>query len=680
MAATAIFWYSFSLIFFYQFHQSHSQQSYLNNKQLDCNKNWTTAMGFVCNGAAKSCKSYLTFRATSTYNSPVTIAYLLNADATEIAQINNISDVATIPFGNVIIVPVNCSCSGPFYQHNASYVLKSRLETYYSVANETYQGLSTCQSLIAQNDYDFRNLLVNMEIHVPVRCACPTSNQTAKGFKYLLAYLVKSGDYYEKIASMFNVDVESIYNANELSSEQIIHPFNPLLIPLKSELNIDMINTSLISPLAPPPPQLSVVPVSPPSGNKSSRKWVFLGVGIGVGFLLLILLLGFLLWFFRYRHRKDTLLGGAKNDDDKKFDSESVDVYKALPEKESQSWSEGVKYAIESLTMYEYEELQNATGSFAEANRIKGSVFRATFKGDYAAVKMMKGEALEEINLLKQISHSNIIRLSGFCLHDGNRYLVYEYAERGCLSDLLHDQNKVTNRYGQLETEGYSSSGTLNWKQRVQIAYDVADALNYLHNYSNPPYIHKNLKSSNILLDGNMRAKVSNFSLARTLNADNQHKDEESLNLQMTRHIIGTHGYMAPEYIENGLVTPKLDVFAIGVVILELLSGREATRHQGEVGKVGEEELLYATIRQVLEGENVREKLRDFMDPQLRHVYPLDLAYSLAQLAKNCVSHDLNTRPPMTEVFVTLSKILSSSLDWDPSDELEHSRSLSHGR
>lgn len=634
-------------------------------------------MGFKCNGAAKSCRSYLTFRATSTYNTPVTIAYLLDTDATEIARKNNISDMGRIPSGTLVIVPVNCSCSGQFYQHNASYVLKGDLETYYSVANVTYQGLTTCQSLQAQNSYNLRNLKVNMKLNIPVRCACPTKNQAASGFKYILSYLVTWGDSYEAIASMFNVDVQSIYNANELSADHLIYPFNPLLIPYKSEPT--HINTSLIS-LPPPPssPQLPVVP-APPTSKNSSHKWVFIGVGIGVGTLLL-LLVGFLVPFLRYRHQKGTSLAERKDHGDKKFASESVEAYKALPESESKSWSEGVKLAIESLTMYKYEELQHATSSFAEANRIKGSVYRGNFKGDYAAVKMIKGEALEEINVLKQISHSNIIRLSGFCLHDGNTYLVYEYADKGGLSDLLHSQNKGSDSYGLLEKEGYSSSCTLNWKQRVQIAHDVADALNYLHNYVNPPYIHKNLRSSNILLDGNMRAKVSNFSLARSLNADNQNEDEGSLNVQMTRHVVGTHGYMPPEYIENGLVSPKFDVFAIGVVILELLSGREAIHYQGEAAKPGEEELLYATIKKVLDGENVREKLRDFMDPRLRNEYPLDLVYSVAQLARNCVAYDLNSRPPMAEVFMTLSKILASSLDWDPSDELEHSRSLDHSR
>jgi serine/threonine protein kinase len=108
-----------------------------------------------------------------------------------------------------------------------------------------------------------------------------------------------------------------------------------------------------------------------------------------------------------------------------------------------------------------------------------------------------------------------------------NTYLVYEHAENGSLTDWLHD-NK------------YPGSSPLAWKQRVQIAYNVADALNCLHNYTNPPYIHKNLKTSNILLDSSFRAKISNIGLARTL--DNQ--DKGGPEVQLTRLMVGTHGYV----------------------------------------------------------------------------------------------------------------------------------------
>ncbi|GAV65798.1 LOW QUALITY PROTEIN: Pkinase domain-containing protein/Pkinase_Tyr domain-containing protein, partial [Cephalotus follicularis] len=350
------------------------------------------------------------------------------SEPTRIASLNNISsDVATISTNTQVVVPVNCSCSGDYFQHNASYTLKDTSENYFTVANDTYQGLTTCQAMIAQNPYNARNLSV----------VC-------------------------------------------------------------------------------------------------------------------------------------------------------------------KSWS---------LTLYKFHDLQMATGYFGEANIIKGSFYRGSFKGDTAAVKVMKGDVSSEINLLKMINHSNVIRLSGFCVHQRNTYL-YEYADNSSLSDWL-----CSNRN--------QSSLTLSWKQRIQIAYNVADAINYLHNFTNPPYIHKNLKTSNILLDGNFRAKLANF-LARMVENDDH-------GLHLTRHVVSTRGNIDP-YLENGVVTPKLDVFGFGVVILELLSGREAAAGDKKAG----EELLFAPVSRVLKGDNVREKLRGFIDHSLRNEYPLKLAISIAQLAKLC--------------------------------------------
>ncbi|KAL6982574.1 hypothetical protein U1Q18_015964 [Sarracenia purpurea var. burkii] len=667
-----------AVVLLQQISESIGQQAYINNKQLDCEKNYSNTGGYVCNGALSSCRSYLTFRSTPLYNSAATIGYLLSTDASEIARINNISDVDIVPTDTLLIVPANCSCfstsssaatatnssSTSYYQHNASYILKTASETYFSVANNTYEGLTTCQSLIAQNPYNYRSLTVGMKLSIPLRCACPTSYQTDAGVRYLLTYLVTWRDTVIQIADTFGVDNQSVFYANELSSNTLIFPFTPILVPLKTEP--PKINTPTTPPPPPPPP---TIPVR--NQSSSSRKWVFMGAGIGGVVLFIVAFSGFLFWFFRRSRRPypygepvpDTHTKGTKAAESVDYTAVSVD---------SKSWSvssEGVRYAIGYLTVYKLEELQKATGFFGEANRIKGSsVYRGSFKGDEAAVKVMKGDVSAEINILKQINHSSIIRLSGLCVHDGNTYLVYEYAENGSLSDWLHSKKSTRTRYS-------STSLSLGWKQRVQIAYDIADALNYLHNYASPPYIHKNLKSSNILLDGDLRAKLANFGLARTL--------PKNQDLQLTRHVVGTHGYLAPEYIENGLITPKLDVYAFGVVMLELLSGREATTggHLDNKKKdedEEEEELLSATISPVLGGENVREKLRGFIDPSLGDKYPLDLAYSLAQLANDCVARgDLNSRPVISEVFMTLSKILSSSMDWDASDELNHSISQS---
>lgn len=507
--------------------------------------------------------------------------------------------------------------------------------------------------MIAQNTYNYRNLVVGDNITVPLRCACPTANQTATGIRYLLTYLITWGDTFQAMSETFGVDVQSILDANELSPTHIIFPFTPILIPLTTAPT--RINTSTTPA---PPPAPPVIPVAPSGGGGgSSKTGVYVGVGVGVGLLLILSLSGFLVWFFRKRKiQKQPILPSSK--------------HKPPPTKvmfPSDSWSvssEGVRFAIESLTVYKFEDLQKATGDFREENRVKGTVYRGIFNGDFAAVKIMKGDVSGEINILKQINHSNIIRLSGFCLHEGNTYLVYEFAENGSVSDWLHStKNKPKN-----------IDSVLGWKQRVQIAHDIADALNYLHNFITPPYVHKNLKCSNVLLDSNMRAKITNFGLARSVD------DNEDGELQLTRHVVGTFGYMPPEYIENGLITPKMDVFALGVLISELLSGKEATTTTIEPQEKEEKVQLSEMIKEVVGGENVREKLAAFMDDGLEGEYPLELAYSMAEVASKCVAADLNDRPYVAEVFVVLSKILSSSEDWDPSDELEYSRSLSYGR
>jgi len=556
------------------------------------------------------------------------------------------------------VIPANCSCSsssGGFYQHNATYNLSGNRgdETYFSVANDTYQALSTCQAMMSQNRYGERQLTPGLNLLVPLRCACPTAKQTTAGFKYLLTYLVAMGDSISGIAEMFNSTSAAITEGNELTSDNIFF-FTPVLVPLTTEPT-----KIVISPSPPPPPVVATPPQTPvdPPGSSSSHKWIYIGIGIGAGLLLLLSILA--LCFYKRRSKKKSLPSSLP-EENKLFDSSTK---QSIPTTTTTQWSIdlsnsseafGLKSAIESLTLYRFNDLQSATSNFSDENRIKGSVYRATINGDDAAVKVIKGDvSSSEINLLKKLNHSNIIRLSGFCIREGTSYLVFEYSENGSISDWLHSSGKKS----------------LTWKQRVEIARDVAEALDYLHNYITPPHIHKNLESTNILLDSNFRAKIANFGVARIL-------DEGDLDLQLTRHVEGTQGYLAPEYVENGVITSKLDVFAFGVAVLELLSGREAvTIHKKKEGEE-EVEMLCKVINSVLGGENVREKLKEFMDPSLGNEYPLELAYTMAQLAKSCVATDLNSRPSVTQVLTTLSMIVSSSIDWEPSDDLLRSGSL----
>jgi serine/threonine protein kinase len=168
------------------------------------------------------------------------------------------------------------------------------------------------------------------------------------------------------------------------------------------------------------------------------------------------------------------------------------------------------------------------------------------------------------------------VRLIGVCVNDSEHlFMVFEYAENGSLSDCLHSEvAHPSSTYSR-------STGLMSWTTRVHIALDIASGLEYIHNYTNPSFVHKDVKSSNILLDADWHAKVANFGMAKSANS-------YMPGPMLTNHIVGTQGYMAPEYLEHGLVTTKADVFSFGVVLLELITGEEAIVQAKEPEKDGQ--------------------------------------------------------------------------------------------
>ncbi|XP_058081886.1 lysM domain receptor-like kinase 4 [Magnolia sinica] len=602
-----------------------AQQPYTRATTADCGNadKSSSVLGYTCNGQTPTCQSYLIFRSQPPYNTPSSISSLLSSDPSQLSSINSFSDNETIQTNKQVIVPVNCSCSGQYSQYNSSYSIKSG-DSYLIVANDTYQGLSTCQALQAQNRYSPTELIVGMEIRVPLRCACPTRNQSSEGVKYLLSYVVNWGDDVPIVSQRFGVSMQNCLDANGLSlTDSTIHPFTTFLIPLQNPPNISM--TIVPPPPSPPPP----LPPSPTSGNGSKKTWVFVVISIAaVSLVLIASIISFCIYCRRKKHVP--IRSVVELDKDEKPCQKS-----AVPEE----LLVGISDIGHVLKVYKFEELELATENFS--SRIEGSVYRGVMKGDVAAIKKMNGDASKEIEILKQINHFNLIRLSGICFDGGHWYLVYEYAENGPLSDWIYNR---------------SGSKVLSWTQRVQIAFDVASGLNYLHSFTEPAHVHKDIKSSNILLDGDFRAKIANFSSMRSVEGQEGRFD-------LTRHIVGTKGYMAPEYLENGLISPKLDVYAFGVVMLEMITGREAVvRWAG--GDLMPSEALIALL-----GEgNAKEKLTEFIDPALEGNYPLDLALNVARLIEWCLKKEAAIRPNMDEIERSLSMTLSTSLTWELSN------------
>ncbi|CAN1249708.1 Protein LYK5 [Linum perenne] len=255
-----------------------------------------------------------------------------------------------------------------------------------------------------------------------------------------------------------------------------------------------------------------------------------------------------------------------------------------------------------------------------------------------------------EIHLLNKINHSNIIRLSGVCFNDGYWYLVYEFAANGALSDWMYSPTNV--------------GKALSWPQRIQIALDVALGLDYLHSFTCPPQVHKDIKGGNVLLDSDFRAKIANLAQARSTEG----QDGE---FNLTRHIYGTKGYMAPEYLENGLVSTKIDVFAFGVLLLEMITRKEVA----PLYRVGSNRLSNVLEEVVSLAEDGKENnLRQFLDTSMEGNYPIDLAVFILRLVHGCLNKNPANRPAMNELVQSLSRILTASLSWELSNNLSDFR------
>ncbi|KAJ4715031.1 LysM receptor kinase [Melia azedarach] len=592
----------------------HAQQPYVGLATTACENvdtsNSNSVLGYSCNGLNRSCQGYLTFRSQPPFNSVSSISTLLASDPSQLSEINSVSETATFETNKLVIVPVNCSCSG-------------------SGSRQYYQD---------QNTGDSRNLVIGARITVPLRCACPTKNQTDDGFRYLLSYLVAQGDTVNGISARFGVDSVKTLEANSLSRQDTINFFTTLLVPLENP-------PSSSQTIEPPPPPSSTPPPPPNStSNEGSNKtWIYVVAGVLGGALILIVVIiifckffatiVFFKFFYRRKKKKpdSIIVSHSFEERQKPFNKKSDEEY-------SQDFLVSISGVAQSLKVYSFKELQFATDNFSSSCFIKGFVYRGKINGDFAAIKKVNGEASKEISLLNKINHSNVIRLSGVCFNEGNWYLVYEYAVNGDLSDWIHgDKNEEK---------------VLNWKQRIQIAFDVATGLSYLHTFTNPPHVHKDINSSNVLLDSDFRAKIANFALARPT-------EEEEGEFALTRHIVGTKGYMAPEYLENGLISTKLDVYAFGVLMLEMLTGKKA------IALYAKENMhLSEVLNAVLNEEDGEENLRHFMDPCMQGDYPSELASLVIKIIDSCLKKDPTTRPTMYEIQHSLSNILNASRTW----------------
>lgn len=298
------------------------------------------------------------------------------------------------------------------------------------------------------------------------------------------------------------------------------------------------------------------------------------------------------------------------------------------------------------LVQFSYFELESATDKFSNSNLIgvggSSHVYRGHLKnGKIVAIKRLKTQGgldedsvfQTEIELIARLHHCHVVPLLGYCSEfqgkHAERLLVFEYMPNGNLRDCLDAIGQCT-----------------DWNTRVTIALGAARGLEYLHEAAAPRILHRDVKSTNILLDENWRAKITDLGMAKRLRTDGIH----SLTSSPAR-MQGTFGYFAPEYAIVGRASLKSDVFSFGVVLLELISGRQPIYRSENKGE--ESLVIWATPHL----QDSRRIVSELPDPHLKGNFPKEEMQIMAYLAKECLLLDPESRPNMSEVVQVLSSI-----------------------
>ncbi|XP_019189155.1 PREDICTED: wall-associated receptor kinase 2-like [Ipomoea nil] len=351
---------------------------------------------------------------------------------------------------------------------------------------------------------------------------------------------------------------------------------------------------------------------------------IFVGVGVGISILILVVTGFWLIRKFKKRKLEKTKERFFKRNGG------------FLLQKQVSTSNRG---SVLEIKIFKTEELEKATDNFNQSRILGkgglGTVYKGMLSdGCIVAVKKSNkvnegqvGQFINEIVILSQINHRHIVKVLGCCLETEVPLVVYEYISNGTLSQHLNNNN--TN----------SSTSPLSWAQRLRIGAEIAGALAYLHSGASTAIFHRDIKSSNILLDENYRAVISDFGLSRSVPIDRTH---------LTTVVGGTFGYLDPEYFRSGQLNDKSDVYAFGVVLAELLTGQKVissnTSDQGLAFR------FKTTLKQ-------KDGLFEMLDRVVANEGGEEEIFAVAKLAKRCIKLNAKKRPCMMEVATELQRL-----------------------
>ncbi|KAL2462630.1 Wall-associated receptor kinase-like 9 [Forsythia ovata] len=360
-----------------------------------------------------------------------------------------------------------------------------------------------------------------------------------------------------------------------------------------------------------------------------SRNKVAIGAGLGSG-IGLLLLLSTCFWLHKFQKRR-------------KIKKQKEKFFKRNGGLLLQQQISTNEYILEKTKLFTAKELEKATDRFNESRILgqggQGTVYKGMLSdGNIVAIKKSKlvdenqvEQFINEVVLLSQINHRNIVKLLGCCLETEVPLLVYEFISNGTLFDHIHDD---------------SPEFPFSWNMRLKIAVEVAGALAHLHYATSLPIYHRDIKSTNILLDEKYAAKVSDFGTSRSIAVDQTH---------LTTLVKGTFGYLDPEYFQSSQFTEKSDVYSFGVVLVELLTRKRPISSD----RIEEERSLATRFLLCME----RNNLETILDSQVLQRGRKEELIAVAKLAKRCLNLNGKNRPTMKEVATELESIrMSQSL------------------
>ncbi|KAK1376536.1 putative serine/threonine-protein kinase PBL28 [Heracleum sosnowskyi] len=298
--------------------------------------------------------------------------------------------------------------------------------------------------------------------------------------------------------------------------------------------------------------------------------------------------------------------------------------------------------------VFTLKEMEKATRSFSDENFLGKGGFGRVYKGilqsgEVVAIKKMElpqSKAAEgerefrvEVDILSRLDHPNLVSLVGYCADGKQRFLVYEYMCKGNLQDHLNGIGEVK----------------MDWPLRLKVALGAARGLKYLHSSSGvrTPIVHRDFKSTNILLDTNYEAKISDFGLAKLM--------PDGHETYVTARVLGTFGYFDPEYTSTGKLTLQSDIYAFGVVLLELLTGRRAV----DLSQGPSDQNIVLQVRHIFSD---KKRLRKVIDPEMsRSSYTMESIAMFAKLASRCVRINSSERPLIEDCVKELQLIFHTN-------------------